>query len=208
MPNAVAEQMKVKLLGQSARPDAARSNQNPAAHNAVLQSDFYFQQQTADSLRKAIAFLQEAVRLDPNYALAYAKLSQAWRQYAASFAIEDAPKAYEEARQAADKAVSLAPDLVDVRMTVGLLAMNPELDFPAAEKEFRQVLQSSPNHAAAKSVLGASLSGARSIGRSRGSLSGGAFVRPSPHELMVQYWPNRCRNGSLQGSRGSVSQRT
>src|SRR6476620_436178 len=147
---AVADQMKVKLLGQSARTAAVGSSENPEAHNAVLQSDFYFQQQTADSVRKSISFLQEAVRLDPNYALAYAKLSQAWRQYAASFAIEDASKAYDEARQAAIKAVSLAPDSVDVRMTVGLLAMNPELDFPAAEKEFRQVLQSSPNNAAAK----------------------------------------------------------
>jgi TolB-like protein/tetratricopeptide (TPR) repeat protein len=154
---AVADQMKVKLLGQSARPESVGSSENPAAHNAVLQSDFYFQQQTADSLRKSISFLQEAVRLDPNYALAYAKLSQAWRQYAASFAIEDASKAYDEARQAADKAVSLAPDLIDVRMTVGLLAMNPRLDFPAAEKEFRQVLQSSPNNAAAKNGLTLSL---------------------------------------------------
>jgi TolB-like protein/Flp pilus assembly protein TadD len=154
---AVADQMKVKLLGRSAQPEAVGSSENPAAHNAVLQSDFYFQQQTADSLRKSISFLQEAVRLDPKYALAYAKLSQAWRQYAASFAIEDASKAYDEARQAADKAVSLAPDLVDVRMTVGLLAMNPQLDFRAAEKEFRQVLQSSPNNAAAKNGLTLSL---------------------------------------------------
>ena len=154
---AVADQMKVKLLGQSARPESVGSSENPEAHNAVLQSDFYFQQQTADSVRKSISFLQEAVRLDPNYALAYAKLSQAWRQYAASFAIEDASKAYDEARQAADKAVSLAPDLADVRMTVGLLAMNPGLDFPAAEKEFRQVLQSSPNNAAAKNGLTLSL---------------------------------------------------
>ena len=154
---AVADQMKVKLLGQSARPESVGSSENPEAHNAVLQSDFYFQQQTADSVRKSISFLQEAVRLDPNYALAYAKLSQAWRQYAASFAIDDASKAYDEARQAANKAVSLAPDLVDVRMTVGLLAMNPELDFPAAEKEFRQVLQSSPNNAAAKNGLTLSL---------------------------------------------------
>ena len=68
------------------------SNQNPAAHNAVLQSDFYFQQQTAESIQKSISFAQEAVRLDPNYALAYAKLSQAWRQYAASFATGDARK--------------------------------------------------------------------------------------------------------------------
>ncbi len=154
---AVADQMRVKLLGQSARTEAVGSSENPEAHNAVLQSDFYFQQQTADSVRKSISFLQEAVRLDPNYALAYAKLSQAWRQNAASFAIDDASKAYDEARQAANKAVSLAPDSVDVRMTVALLAMNPELDFPAAEKEFRQVLQSSPNNAAAKNGLTLSL---------------------------------------------------
>jgi TolB-like protein/cytochrome c-type biogenesis protein CcmH/NrfG len=154
---AVADQMKVKLLGQSARPEAAGSSGNPVAHNAVLQSDFYFQQQTAESVRKAITFLQEAVRLDPTYALAYAKLGQAWRQYAVSFAIDDAPKAYEEARQAADKAVSLAPDLPEVRMTVGLLAMTPGLDFSGAEKEFRRVLQSSPNNAAAKNALTLSL---------------------------------------------------
>jgi TolB-like protein/Tfp pilus assembly protein PilF len=154
---AVAEQMKVRLLGEKTLSDAVPSNQNPAAHNAILQSDFYFQQQTAESVRKSIAFLQDAVRLDPNYALAYAKLSQAWRQYAISFATDDASKAYDEARQATDKAVSLAPDLVDVRMTVGLLAMNPGLDFPAGEKEFRHVLQSSPNNAAAKNGLCVSL---------------------------------------------------
>jgi len=155
---AVAEQMKVKLLGERPQSDAAPSNQNLAAHNAVLQSDFYFQQLTPESVKRAIEFLEEAVRLDPNYALAYAKLSQAWRQYAASFAANDAPKAYDEAGRAADKAVSLAPDLVDVRLTVGFLALTPNLDFRAAEKEFRRVLESSPNHAVAKSFLGAALS--------------------------------------------------
>jgi TolB-like protein/Tfp pilus assembly protein PilF len=153
----VAEQMKVKLLGETVRSDAARSSENPAAHNAVLQSDFYFQQQTLEGIRKSIAFLQDAVRLDPNYVLAYAKLSEAWRQYAVSFAIDDASKAYDEAREAADQAVSLAPDLVEVRMAVGLLAMNPGLDFPAGEKEFRHVLQSAPNNAAAKNGLCLSL---------------------------------------------------
>ena len=155
---AVAEQMKVKLLGERPQSDAAPSNQNLAAHNAVLQSDFYFQQLTPESVKRAIEFLEEAARLDPNYAVAYAKLSQAWRQYAASFAANDAPKAYDEAGRAADKAVSLAPDLVDVRLTVGFLALTPNLDFRAAEKEFRRVLESSPNHAVAKSFLGAALS--------------------------------------------------
>lgn len=156
---AVADQMKVKLLGEKARSEVKPSNENLAAHNAVLQADFYFQQQTPDSLRKSIAFLQDAVRLDPNYALAHAKLSQSWRQYAVSFATDDVSKAYDEARRAADQAVSLAPDLDEARMTVGLLAMNPGLDFSRAEKEFRHVLQSSPNNAAARNALCVSLLG-------------------------------------------------
>jgi serine/threonine-protein kinase len=153
----VAEQMKVKLLGETVRSDTTGSSENPAAHNAVLLSDFYFQQQTAESVRRAITFLQEAIRLDPNYALAYSKLAQAWRQYAVSYAIDDSTKAYDEARQAADEAVRLAPDLVEVRMTIGLLAMTPGLNFRAGEKEFRRVLQSSPNNAAAKNALCMSL---------------------------------------------------
>jgi tetratricopeptide (TPR) repeat protein len=50
-------------------------------------------------------------------------------------------------------AVSLAPDLIETRMAVGLLALNPDLDFRPAEKEFRRVLQSAPSDAAAKSAL-------------------------------------------------------
>jgi len=154
---AVAEQMKVRLLGEKTRSDAVPSNQNPAAHNAVLQSDFYFQQQTAESIQKAISFAQEAVRLDPNYALAYAKLSQAWRQYGASFATANTEKAYEEARLAAEKAASLAPDLVEVRKAIGWIWMTPALDFRAAEKEFRRALELSPGDAGAKNALSYSL---------------------------------------------------
>jgi serine/threonine-protein kinase len=151
--SAVAEQMKVKLLGQTTQSDAMPSNQNLAAHNAVLQSDFYFQQQTAESLRKAISFLEEAVRLDPNYAFAFAKLSQAWRQYGASFAGDDSDKAYAEARMAAEKAVGLAPELVEAHKALGWVAMTPNLDFRTAEKEFRRALQTSPSDAAAKNAL-------------------------------------------------------
>jgi len=153
----VAEQMKVKLLGGTGRSDAAPSSEDPAAHNAVLQSDFYFQQQTAESIQKAISFAQDAVRLDPKYALAYAKLSQAWRQYGASFSTDDAEKAYEEARLAAEKAVTIAPDMVGERRASGWISMSPAPDFRAAEKEFRRALELSPGDAGAKNALSYSL---------------------------------------------------
>jgi TolB-like protein/Flp pilus assembly protein TadD len=149
----VAEQMKVKILGEKTRSDAAPSNENLAAYNAVLQSDFYFQQLTAESVQSAIHSLQEAVRLDPNYALAYAKLSLAWRQYAASFATNDNEQAYAEAKAAAEKAIKLAPDQVEPHKAAGWVAINPDLDFAQAEQEFRRALQISPSDAGAKSGL-------------------------------------------------------
>ena len=149
----VAEQMKVKILGEKTRSDAAPPNENLAAYNAVLESDFYFQQLTAESVQRAIHSLQEAVRLDPNYALAYAKLSLAWRQYAASFAANDNEQAYAEAKAAAEKAIKLAPDQVEPHKAAGWVAINPDLDFAQAEQEFRRALQISPSDFGAKSGL-------------------------------------------------------
>ncbi|MEY2511771.1 MAG: hypothetical protein QOE26_2534 [Verrucomicrobiota bacterium] len=151
--SAVAEQMKVKLLGRTAQSDAMPSSQNLAAHNAVLQADFYFQQQTSESVQRAITFLQEAVQLDPKYGFAYARLSQAWRQYAASFATDDAEHAYVEARKAAEIAIKLAPDLVETHKALGWIAMTPDLDFRTAEKEFRLALATAPGDAGAKNAL-------------------------------------------------------
>ena len=82
---AVTEQLKIKLLGAPAKSDAAPSNNNLAAYNALQQGTFYFRLSTEEGTRKATEFYNEAIRLDPRYALAYAQLSAAWRQLAATW---------------------------------------------------------------------------------------------------------------------------
>ena len=82
---AVTEQLKIKLLGAPAKSDAAPSNDNLAAYNALQQGTFYFRLSTEEGTRKATEFYDEAIRLDPRYALAYAQLSAAWRQLAATW---------------------------------------------------------------------------------------------------------------------------
>ena len=187
----VAEQMKVKLLGERQQSDAAPSNQNLAAHNAVLQADFYFQQLTAESVQRAIHSLQEAVRLDPNYALAYAKLSLAWRQYAASFAANENEQAYAEAKAAADKAIKLAPDQVEPHKAAGWLAINPDLDFAKAEKEFRRGLEISPGDAGVKSSLSYSLMAQGRFAEAEGPLRDALSLDP----LSIANWFNLGRLG-------------
>ena len=77
---AVAKELKVALLGNNGQTAqlttaATPSNQNVEAYNALLQGNFYFNRRTAEDYRKAIGYYEEAIRLDPRYALAYAKLS-------------------------------------------------------------------------------------------------------------------------------------
>src|SRR4029077_19624305 len=81
---AVAKQLKVALLGNNGQAAqlataATPSTQNVEAYNALLQGNFFFNRNTAEDIRKAIGYYEEAIRLDPRYALAYAKLSVAAR---------------------------------------------------------------------------------------------------------------------------------
>ena len=48
------------------------------AHNAYLQGHFYFERRNLEDYRKAVGFFDEAIRFDPDYALAYAERSEAW----------------------------------------------------------------------------------------------------------------------------------
>src|SRR5207302_1105695 len=74
------QDLKVALLGNNGQTAplttaATPSNQNVEAYNALLQGNFYNNRSTAEDTRKAIGYYEEAIRLDPRYALAYAKLS-------------------------------------------------------------------------------------------------------------------------------------
>jgi TolB-like protein len=111
---AVAAQLKIKLLGEKPASDSARSNPNPAAHDDLLQAAFYANQGNADGVRKAIRYAEEATQLDPTYAEAWATLAEYWRGYAASDATDDeVDRAYARARIAAKKAFALDPNSVD-----------------------------------------------------------------------------------------------
>jgi TolB-like protein/Flp pilus assembly protein TadD len=151
---AVTEQLKIKLLGAPARSDAAPSNDNLAAYNALQQGTFYFRLSTEEGTRKATEFYDEAIRLDPRYALAYANLSFAWRQLGATWlGGAEANEAYAKARNAAQTALSLSPNLATAHEALGFVLMTPDFDFAAAEAEFRKAEKLAPADAGPKFAL-------------------------------------------------------
>ena len=152
---AVTEQLKIKLLGPPAKSDAAPSNDNLAAYNALQQGTFYHRRVTEEGVRKATEFYGEAIRLDPHYALAYAQLSFAWRQLATTWlGGAEATEAYAKARNAAQTALSLAPNLAAGHEALGFVLVTPDLDLAAAEPEFRKAEELAPADAGPKYALG------------------------------------------------------
>src|SRR6185369_16076072 len=146
---AVAKQLKVALRGtdgQSAQLNTAAtpSNQNVEAYNALLQGNFYGNRRTADDTRKAIVYYEEAIRLDPRYALAYAKLSTAARNLAVGYGLvasEEIKEVTAKARAAAQRALALDPNLAEAHSAQGVVLRDIDFNFADAEAEYRRAFE-------------------------------------------------------------------
>jgi TolB-like protein/Tfp pilus assembly protein PilF len=158
--HAVAGALKTKLLpGEYA---AAQSEQPPSgnveAYNALLQARFYYARDTEADTRKALEFLTQATELDPRYALAWSELSHAWIFLSGDF-LEGAAaqEANAKAREAADRALALSPDLAAAHNARGDLLKLVDFDWGGAEAEYRRALELSPNDAEVMFNLGSAL---------------------------------------------------
>jgi TolB-like protein/Flp pilus assembly protein TadD len=148
---AVAKHLQVALLGNNAQTAqlataATPSNQNVEAYNALLQGNFYSERGTTEDTSKAIGFYEEAIRLDPGYALAYAKLSMAAGGLADYWGngTKEGQGAIAKARAAAESALRLDPNLAEAHHAQGMMLWN--VDFNLAEAEFRRALELAPQN--------------------------------------------------------------
>ena len=158
---AVAKQLKVALLGNNGQATqlttaATPSNQNVEAYNALLQGNFYNDRNTAEDTRKAIGYYEEAIRLDPGYALAYAKLSVAARNLAVGYglvATDEIKEVTAKARASAQSALALDPNLAEAHSAQGVVLRDIDFNFAGAEEEYRRAFEFAPQNPAVISSL-------------------------------------------------------
>jgi TolB-like protein/Tfp pilus assembly protein PilF len=154
---AVVVALRAKLLpGEHA---AEQSERPPGgileAYNAYLQGRFYGRRGTDADFRKAIEFYAQAIALDPRYARAWSNLSGIWTGLGSGF-LEgvQAQEAYAKAREAADRALALSPDLAAAHISRGLVLLKGDFDWRGAEAEYRRAVALAPDDGAAKVSLG------------------------------------------------------
>jgi TolB-like protein/Tfp pilus assembly protein PilF len=144
---AIADQLRAKLTGQEERVIAAKPTDRPEAYDAYLRGLAYTLQtgNTAANTLGAQKYLKEAVKLDPKFALAWALLSYVdARGYLTAF-LQPTPALREEARQAAETALTLQPDLGEAVLAKGYYHYSLLKDYDTAVRYFDQARQLLPN---------------------------------------------------------------
>jgi TolB-like protein/Tfp pilus assembly protein PilF len=153
----IAESLQAELTGSEKNAISKKPTENPEAHELYLKGRYFWNRRNTASLRKAADYFQQAIDLDPNYALAYAGLADVHSilpVYAGTAPKDDVPKALIAAR----KAVELDGDLAEAHTALGnALVSNGQLK--QAEQEFRRALELNPNYATAHQWLAECLFG-------------------------------------------------
>ncbi len=143
----ITQKLQLKLSGEEKGITKKYTNSNEA-YQLYLKGRYHFARRNRDDVNKAIASYEQAIKLDPNFALAYARIAEAYNQmpnypYAAPM------EAFPKAKAAAEKAIALDPTLSEAHTAMGNTLTSLDRNWPQAEREFKRALELDPKSATA-----------------------------------------------------------
>ena len=140
---AIADEVQIKLTPQE-QARLIRSRQvNPEAFEAYLAGRFYWNKRTAEGLEKSIAYFQQAIAKDPNYALAYAGLADSYHALPELTSVP-VEVAFPKARSAALKALEIEDSLGEAHSALANVKEDYDWDWKGAEEEYKRAIDLNP----------------------------------------------------------------
>jgi DNA-binding winged helix-turn-helix (wHTH) protein/tetratricopeptide (TPR) repeat protein len=160
---AVANQISVQLSHERLKALARRQTRHQQAYDFYLRGRYFWNQHSPVATRLAIENYTRATELDPQYALAWSGLADA---YASSPVNSDAPpaSAWPRASEAAARAVGAEPNLAESQTSLGMVKFWLDWDWRGSEAAFRQATELDPSYSLGHRMLGNVLSHMRRHG--------------------------------------------
>ena len=142
---AASEKLRVNLSGAEEKLLAKSHTQNPEAYGLYLRGRFLQNKHNPPDLIKSLEYYEQAVALDPNFALAYVGLAESTGRLNR---FRDLPtQNYKEmSREYVFKAITLDDQLAEAHATFGSMLSVYDYDFGGAEREYERALELNPNY--------------------------------------------------------------
>ena len=149
----VADALKVQFGVKETQLLAKKPSENSEAYETYLLGRFELNKFTEEGFTKSVQDFQQAIALDPRFALAYASLADAYNTigYWGYLAPKDA---FPEAKKAAQTALNIDPDLAEAHCALGYVEFQYEWRFKEAENEFKEAIRLNPNSVSARLRFG------------------------------------------------------
>jgi eukaryotic-like serine/threonine-protein kinase len=136
----IAEKLRLRLTNAEQRQIVKEAKADPLAYELVLEGRFHGRKATPEGLKKQVEYCNKAIEVDPNYALGYAGLADAYRLLSYPFDPTEAAKA----EVAAQRALQLDDTLSEVHYVLAQLRGN-SWDWVGAERENKRAIELNPS---------------------------------------------------------------
>ena len=144
----VATALLPQLTGDEQHQLSKRGTDSSEAFEAYLRGRYYWNSYTETGLAKALDCYQRAIKLDPDYALAYTGIAD-YYNWLGVFGIKPFAESSAAAKQAASKAVELDSTSAEAYSALGFATVTHDFDWAVAEGQHRRALEINPNYATA-----------------------------------------------------------
>jgi len=143
----VANKLRVKLSGADEQKLAKNYTANPEAYQLYLKGRFYLNKRTRQDNQEALEYFQQSVAVDPNYALGYAGLAEAYQLAQSNQRLSRSSELKQKSKDAVLKALSLDPELAEAHTVLGN-ALYGDGDDVGAEREYQRAIELNSNYGA------------------------------------------------------------
>ena len=144
----ITQKLQLKLTGDEAKGITKKYTDNNDAYQVYLKGRYHLAKRTKDDILKGIDYFQQAIKLDPNFALAYARIADSYMSMPA-YPYMAPIEAFPQAKAAALRAVEIDPGLAEGHTFLGMTLAIADHNWPEAERELLRGIELDPNNASA-----------------------------------------------------------
>ena len=152
----IAEKLQLKLAGNDNKGITKRYTDNNEAYQLYLKGRYSLGKRTKDEMLRAIEYFQQAIKLDPKFALAYARLSETYMSMPA-YPYLSPKEALPQAKAAAQKALEIDPTLPEAHTFLAYSLIVYDFNWVEGERLFKRAIELDPNNSAAHFALRTSI---------------------------------------------------